>query len=105
MAATISIYIDEGRWASTAPAASDRGVVVHLQKIVARFSGAYRCVALDHAGFGLSRVASDFGFTAEEHLRVIERFVQVRNLEEAKPAAVIRYRVQNPAEPPCNVVP
>src|SRR2546428_12011202 len=34
----------------------------------------YRCVALDLPGFGLSRAASDFGFTAREHARVIEHF-------------------------------
>ena len=53
------------------------------RNIIADLRGAYRCVALDLPGFGLSQPASDFGFTAEEHARVIEKFVRIRNLDDA----------------------
>jgi haloalkane dehalogenase len=35
----------------------------------------YRCLALDHPGFGLSRAPAGYGFTPAEHARVLERFV------------------------------
>jgi haloalkane dehalogenase len=50
--------------------------------IIRNLRSRYRCVALDLPGFGLSRAASDFGFTAREHAHVIEKFMRVRNLED-----------------------
>jgi haloalkane dehalogenase len=42
----------------------------------------YRVVAPDLPGFGLSRAAADFSFTAAEHARVIQHLVLARNLED-----------------------
>lgn len=35
----------------------------------------YRCIAVDHAGFGLSAPRPGFGFTAREHAEVLEALV------------------------------
>src|SRR4051812_47869892 len=35
----------------------------------------YRCVAVDHPGFGLSMAASGYGYTPAEHAVVLEQFV------------------------------
>ncbi|HLZ29999.1 MAG TPA: alpha/beta fold hydrolase [Chloroflexota bacterium] len=50
--------------------------------VIGALRGAYRCVALDLPGFGLSRAASDFDFSAGAHARVIQKFVEVRQLED-----------------------
>jgi haloalkane dehalogenase len=49
--------------------------------IIAAMRGTYRCVALDLPGFGLSRAAADFSFSAEEHAHVIQQLVRIRNLD------------------------
>ncbi|MGH7822645.1 MAG: alpha/beta fold hydrolase, partial [Candidatus Binatia bacterium] len=35
----------------------------------------FRCIALDYPGFGLSTAPRGYGFTPEEHARIVERFV------------------------------
>ena len=50
--------------------------------VIGALCDSYRCVALDLPGFGLSRAESDFGFTAEEHARIIQKFAEVRQLED-----------------------
>jgi haloalkane dehalogenase len=43
--------------------------------IIQRLRDRFRCVAVDYPGFGLSTAPAVFGFTPEEHSRVIEQFV------------------------------
>ena len=43
--------------------------------IVKNLSDRFRCIAVDYPGFGLSTAPSDYGFTPEEHSRVIEQLV------------------------------
>jgi haloalkane dehalogenase len=43
----------------------------------------YRCIAVDHPGFGLSKkVPSGYGYTAAEHARVLEQLVLQLDLTE-----------------------
>ncbi len=35
----------------------------------------FRCIAVDHPGFGLSRAPSSYGFTPTEHAHVLERLI------------------------------
>lgn len=36
----------------------------------------FRCIAVDHPGFGLSRASAGYGFTPAEHADVLEKMVQ-----------------------------
>lgn len=42
----------------------------------------YRCIAVDHPGFGLSSARAAYGFTPAEHSRVFEHFVETLDLRE-----------------------
>jgi haloalkane dehalogenase len=42
----------------------------------------YRCIALDHPGFGLSGAAPGYGYTPAEHASVLERFLEQLDLEK-----------------------
>lgn len=44
--------------------------------------GEYRCVALDHLGFGLSERPADFSYRPEDHADVVEEFVDELGLED-----------------------
>ncbi len=42
----------------------------------------FRCVALDYPGFGLSTAPAGYGYTAAEHARVVEEFVEQLQLRD-----------------------
>ncbi len=52
------------------------------RRMIDRLSGRFRCVAPDLPGFGLSRAAPGYGYTAAEHSTVIESFVSALDLQE-----------------------
>jgi haloalkane dehalogenase len=45
------------------------------REIIRGLSDRFRCVAVDHPGFGLSRAPDGYGFTPAEHARVLEQLV------------------------------
>jgi haloalkane dehalogenase len=45
------------------------------REIIKGLSDRYRCIAVDHPGFGLSRAPAGYGFTPGEHSRVLEQLV------------------------------
>jgi len=51
------------------------------RKVIQQLSGRFRCVAMDYPGFGLSERPSGYGYTSEEHARVIGKLVDHLNLD------------------------
>jgi haloalkane dehalogenase len=45
------------------------------RELIAALRDRYRCIAPDHPGFGLSRAAPGYGYTAAEHADVLEQLV------------------------------
>jgi len=45
------------------------------RNIIAELRDAFRCIALDYPGFGLSTAAHGYGYTPSAHADVVERFV------------------------------
>lgn len=45
------------------------------RELITGLSDCYRCIAPDHPGFGLSRVAPGYGYTPAEHAEVLRQFV------------------------------
>jgi haloalkane dehalogenase len=74
-------YVDEG--------AGDPLLFVHgtptwsfeFRHLIKGLAPAYRCIAPDHLGFGLSERPADFAYTPEAHADALERFVERLNLE------------------------
>jgi haloalkane dehalogenase len=52
------------------------------RELIAALRDRYRCIAPDHPGFGLSRAAPGYGYTAAEHADVLERLVVELDLRE-----------------------
>jgi haloalkane dehalogenase len=50
--------------------------------IVTGLRGRYRCLAVDHPGFGLSSAAPGYGFTPAEHAGVLEQLILRLDLTE-----------------------
>ncbi|MGL4609010.1 MAG: alpha/beta fold hydrolase [Trueperaceae bacterium] len=53
-----------------------------FRDVIQALSGAYRCIAPDMPGFGLSSPADGYRFLPEEHSVVIEKFIQTLDLED-----------------------
>lgn len=74
-------YIDEGR--------GDILLFVHgtptwsflYREIIRYFSNHYRCIAMDHLGFGLSDKSTDFDGTPEFHSRNLSEFISKMSLD------------------------
>jgi haloalkane dehalogenase len=49
--------------------------------IITRLRDQFRCIAVDYLGFGLSERPSGFGYTIEEHARVVGELVDHLNLD------------------------
>jgi haloalkane dehalogenase len=53
------------------------------REIIRGLRDRFRCVAVDHPGFGLSKAGPDYGFTPAEHAAVLEQLVLRLELDEA----------------------
>jgi haloalkane dehalogenase len=52
------------------------------RKLASGLRGTFRCMALDYPGFGLSKAAPGYGYTAAEHSNVVERFIDNLGLRD-----------------------
>lgn len=74
-------YIDEGR--------GDTILFVHgtpswsfdYRNIIKSMSQEYRCIAVDHIGFGLSDKPEAYDYSTQNHSRTLERFISGKQLE------------------------
>jgi len=51
------------------------------RKVIQQLSGRFRCISMDYPGFGLSERPSGYGYTSEEHARVIGKLVDHLDLD------------------------
>ena len=54
-----------------------------FRHLIRAFSPSYRCIAVDHLGFGLSEKPTSFSYLPEEHARNLERLLESLDLREA----------------------
>lgn len=74
-------YIDEGE--------GDVLLFVHgtpswsfdFRNVIKQLRGSYRCVAIDHIGFGLSDKPEHYDYSTINHSRTLEQFIRLQNLE------------------------
>lgn len=51
-----------------------------FRNVIKTLSRSYRCIALDHIGFGLSDKPSDYPYTTQQHAQRLTNFIQFLNL-------------------------
>lgn len=51
------------------------------RNVIKHFSSHFRCVAIDHIGFGLSDKPSGYDYSTQNHSRTLERFVKEKGLD------------------------
>ncbi|HXL78590.1 MAG TPA: alpha/beta fold hydrolase [Candidatus Eisenbacteria bacterium] len=74
-------YIDEGAGRPVVMFHGNPTWSFLYRKVIQQLSGRFRCVAMDYPGFGLSERPSGYGYTSEEHARVIGKLVDHLNLD------------------------
>jgi haloalkane dehalogenase len=50
------------------------------RKIIKKLSPEYRCIAIDHIGFGLSDKPKDYDYSTQNHSKTLEKFILQKNL-------------------------
>ncbi len=74
-------YVDEGAGRPVVMFHGNPTWSFLYRKVIQQLSGRFRCVAMDYPGFGLSERPSGYGYTSEEHARVIGKLVDHLNLD------------------------
>ena len=74
-------YIDEGQGPIFVGLHGNPTWSFLYRRIVSGLKDRFRCIALDHPGFGLSNAPPGYGYTEAEHLAVVEGFVTQLDLD------------------------
>lgn len=75
-------YIDEGEGPTLLLLHGNPTWSFLYREIVAGLRDRFRCIAVDHPGFGLSSPAPGYGFTPAEHAKVLEAFIAELDLTD-----------------------
>ena len=68
-------YVDEGSGETLLLLHGNPSWSFLYRKMISELKEAFRCVALDFPGYGMSDAPPGYGFTPREHSAVLERFV------------------------------
>lgn len=74
-------YIDEGKGEVILFVHGTPSWSFDFRNVIKQLSGSYRCIALDHIGFGLSAKPKNYDYSTRNHSRTLEQFVLTLGLE------------------------
>jgi pimeloyl-ACP methyl ester carboxylesterase len=74
-------YIDEGNGETIVFVHGTPSWSFDFRNVIKRLKSRFRCVAVDHIGFGLSDKPEHYDYSTQNHSRTFERFVQERQLD------------------------
>lgn len=75
-------YVDEGKGETIMMLHGNPAWSFLYRHLINGLKGAYRCVALDHLGYGLSEKPKRVSYTMRAHIRRLERFVEKVGLKD-----------------------
>lgn len=74
-------YIDEGQGETILFVHGTPSWSFDYRKIIKKLKANYRCIAIDHIGFGLSDKPQHYDYSTQNHSTTLERFILGRKLE------------------------
>lgn len=74
-------YIDEGRGETLLFVHGTPSWSFDYRNIIKKFKEHYRCVAIDHIGFGLSDKPEHYDYSTQNHSKTLENFVLEKKLQ------------------------
>jgi haloalkane dehalogenase len=75
-------YVDEGSGSPLLMLHGNPTWSFLYRELIKGLRDRYRCIAVDHLGFGLSRAGAGFGYTPAEHAEVLARLVEQLDLRD-----------------------
>lgn len=75
-------YIDEGQGQTLLFVHGTPSWSFDYRNVIKNLRGSYRCLALDHIGFGLSDKPADYDYSTQKHALTLERFVLEKQLKD-----------------------
>lgn len=74
-------YIDEGRGETILFVHGTPSWSFDFRKVIKILSSNFRCIAIDHIGFGLSEKPAHYDYSTINHSKTLEHFVMAKELE------------------------
>ncbi|MBI3135141.1 MAG: alpha/beta fold hydrolase [Bacteroidetes bacterium] len=75
-------YIDEGAGTTLLFVHGTPSWSFDFRNVIKKLSGSYRCIALDHMGFGLSEKSADYDYSLANHTANLTRLIHALNLKD-----------------------
>lgn len=75
-------YLDEGQGETVLFVHGTPSWSFDFRNVIKRLSPGFRCVAIDHMGFGLSDKPEHYDYSTQNHSRTLEEFVRKKNLDK-----------------------
>ncbi len=73
-------YIDEGKGETVLFVHGTPSWSFDFRHIISDMKQDFRCIAIDHIGFGLSDKPKEYNYTTLQHSQVLEKFIKEKNL-------------------------
>ena len=74
-------YIDEGQGETLLFVHGTPSWSFDFRNVIKRLSTNYRCIAIDHLGFGLSDKPRNYDYTTQNHSKTLEKFIESKQLK------------------------
>jgi haloalkane dehalogenase len=75
-------YVDEGQGETILFVHGTPSWSFDFRNVIKTLSGKYRCVAIDHIGFGLSEKPEHYDYSTQNHSLTLEKFIEDKNLTD-----------------------
>lgn len=96
-------YIDEGKGETILFVHGTPSWSFDYRNVIKQLSTSYRCIAIDHIGFGLSHKPEQYDYSAQQHSKTLETFIKAKNLQNITLVVHdfggpigLNYAIQNP---------
>ena len=74
-------YIDEGQGEVLLFVHGTPSWSFDFRKVIKKLSTTYRCIAIDHIGFGLSDKPAEYDYSVQNHSKVLKQFIIEKDLQ------------------------
>lgn len=75
-------YIDEGTGPTVLFVHGTPSWSFDFRKIIKQLSASYRCLAIDHIGFGLSSKPKNYDYSPQNHSDTLTQFIKIKQLND-----------------------
>lgn len=75
-------YIDEGHGGTLLFVHGTPSWSFDFRNVIKELKASFRCIAIDHIGFGLSDKPADYDYSTQNHSKTLEKFILEKDLQD-----------------------